>query len=121
MNYIIAMYFRPFQNGGKRTLYLVDTVAMVAQQASYIRHLTDLSVGEYTSSDTVNVFEVEDWEQELQENQVFFQEHRMVYTLDNFIMILTETRTITFLLSINNISFHLIHCRNKHSLVVSVW
>jgi hypothetical protein len=62
-----------------------------------------------------------DWEQELQENQVLFQEYRIVYTLDNFIMILTGTRMITILLSINNINFHLIHCRNKHSLVVSFW
>ncbi|XP_021929010.1 endoribonuclease Dcr-1-like isoform X4 [Zootermopsis nevadensis] len=61
---------RPFQHGGKRTLYLVDTVAVVAQQASYIRHLTDLSVGEYTSSDEVDMFDTEDWEQEFQENQV---------------------------------------------------
>ena len=63
-------YFRPFRHGGKRTLYLVDTVAMVAQQASYIRHLTDLSVGEYTSVDTVDMFDTEDWEQQFQGNQV---------------------------------------------------
>jgi hypothetical protein len=66
-----VMCFRPFHHGGKRTLYLVDTVATVAQQASYIRHLTDLSVGEYASSDTVDVFNIDDWMQELQENQVF--------------------------------------------------
>lgn len=53
-------------------MYLVDTVAVVAQQASYIRHLTDLSVGEYTSSDEVDMFDTEDWEQEFQENQVLF-------------------------------------------------
>jgi hypothetical protein len=46
---------------------------MVAQQASYIRHLTDLSVGEYCSGDTVDVFDTEDWEQEFQENQVSLQ------------------------------------------------
>jgi hypothetical protein len=43
---------------------------MVAQQASYIRHLTDLSVGEYTSGDTVDTFDMEDWEQQFQGNQV---------------------------------------------------
>jgi len=64
------VYCRPFRHGGKRTLYLVDTVAMVAQQASYIRHLTDLSVGEYTSADTVDMFDMEDWEQQFQGNQV---------------------------------------------------
>ena len=64
------IYFRPFRHGGKRTLYLVDTVAMVAQQASYIRHLTDLSVGEYASVDAVDVFDMEDWEQQFQGNQV---------------------------------------------------
>jgi hypothetical protein len=69
---LTVTYFRPFQHGGKRTLYLVDTVAMVAQQASYIRHLTDLCVGEYSSSDTVDMFDIEDWEQEFQENQVSF-------------------------------------------------
>lgn len=46
---------------------------MVAQQASYIRHLTDLSVGEYTSSGAIDMFDIEDWEQEFQENQVSFQ------------------------------------------------
>lgn len=64
------MYFRPFRHGGKRTLYLVDTVAVVAQQASYIRHLTDLSVGEYTSGDIVDMFDMEDWEQQFQGSQV---------------------------------------------------
>ena len=64
------IYFRPFRHGCKRTLYLVDTVAMVAQQASYIRHLTDLSVGEYTSVDTVDMFDMVDWEQQFQGNQV---------------------------------------------------
>jgi hypothetical protein len=44
---------------------------MVAQQASYIRHLTDLCVGEYASSDTVDMSDIDDWMQELQENQVF--------------------------------------------------
>ena len=44
---------------------------MVAQQASYIRHLTDLTVGEYTSTDTVNMWDADDWEQEFQDNQVF--------------------------------------------------
>jgi hypothetical protein len=63
--------FRPFHHGGKRTLYLVDTMAMVAQQASYIRHLTDLCVGEYASSDTVHMFDIDDWMHELQQNQVF--------------------------------------------------
>jgi hypothetical protein len=43
---------------------------MVAQQASYIRHLTDLSVGEYASGDTVDMLDMEDWEQQFQENQV---------------------------------------------------
>ena len=61
---------RPYHDNGKRTLYLVDTVAMVAQQASYIRHLTDLTIGEYTSSDAVNMWDAEDWEQEFQDNQV---------------------------------------------------
>lgn len=65
-----SIHFRPFRHGGKRTLYLVDTVAMVAQQASYIRHLTDLSVGEYTSGDIVDVFDMEDWERQFQGNQV---------------------------------------------------
>jgi ferredoxin len=43
---------------------------MVAQQASYIRHLTDLCVGQYACSDTVDMFDIDDWMQELQENQV---------------------------------------------------
>jgi len=43
---------------------------MVAQQALYIRHLTDLSVGEYVSVDTVDMFGVEDWKQQFQGNQV---------------------------------------------------
>jgi hypothetical protein len=68
----LDVYFRPFRHGGKRTLYLVDTVAVVAQQASYIRHLTDLSVGEYASRDAVDTFDMEDWEQEFRENQVDF-------------------------------------------------
>jgi hypothetical protein len=49
---------------------------MVAQQASYIRHLTDLCVREYASSDTVDTFDIDSWTQELEENQVFLKTQR---------------------------------------------
>ncbi|GLG98532.1 Endoribonuclease Dcr-1 [Gryllus bimaculatus] len=62
---------KPWRGGGKRTLYVVDTPTLVAQQAAYIRHLTDLSVGEYVldTEEEQAIWSV-DWETELQTHQV---------------------------------------------------
>ncbi|XP_046985158.1 endoribonuclease Dcr-1-like [Schistocerca americana] len=56
---------RPIKNGGKRSVYLVDSVALVGHQATYINNLTDLTVGEYSEFSSVT-----DWEKELMEKQV---------------------------------------------------
>jgi hypothetical protein len=62
-------------------------VAMVAQQASYILHLTDLCVGVYASSDTVDMFNIDSWMQELKENQVFLiTQENAIKTCVDFIM-----------------------------------
>nr|AFK29469.1 Dicer1 [Locusta migratoria]BAW35364.1 Dicer1 [Locusta migratoria] len=56
---------RPIKNGGKRSVYLVDSMALVEHQAAYINNLTDLTVGEYSEFSSVT-----DWEKELMEKQV---------------------------------------------------
>nr|CAD7589801.1 unnamed protein product [Timema genevievae] len=61
---------RPWSEGGKRTLYVVDTAALATQQASYIRHLTDLNVAEYTSMDEDEIWDIEFWDYEISLNQV---------------------------------------------------
>ncbi|XP_067013187.2 endoribonuclease Dcr-1 [Anabrus simplex] len=72
---------RPFHHGGKRTLYLVDTVSLVAQQAAYIRHLTDLSVGEYSSSEQVESWGADEWEREFVNLQVLVMTSDICYNI----------------------------------------
>uniref|UniRef100_A0A1B6LS93 Uncharacterized protein n=1 Tax=Graphocephala atropunctata TaxID=36148 RepID=A0A1B6LS93_9HEMI len=38
---------RPYQSGGKKTLFISSSAASVHQHALSVQHLTDLSVGEY--------------------------------------------------------------------------
>lgn len=109
MNPIV--YCRPFRHGGKRTLYLVDTVALVAQQASYIRHLTDLSVGEYTSADDkVDMFDMEDWEQQFQGNQVDVTSFCILWQQGVHCM----ASGVHFMASGGTFCILLVQCKNKH-------
>ena len=61
---------RPWSEGGKRTFFLVNTVPLVKQQATAIEQHTDLTVGQFTGSASLDAWERRDWEVHLEQNQV---------------------------------------------------
>ncbi|VDO98315.1 unnamed protein product [Soboliphyme baturini] len=61
---------RPFKEGGKRTFFLVDKVALVKQQADQIRKHTNLVVGEFHGRMNVDFWDKAAWSKHLENNQV---------------------------------------------------
>lgn len=59
-----------YSEGGKRTFFLVETVALVAQQAQSIRQQTPLTVGEYSGDKGVDHWDINKWHVELENHQV---------------------------------------------------
>ena len=55
---------------GKRTFFMVNTVALVGQQAAYIRRHSRHSVGEYSGDMNVDFWDKDKWQEELSKNQV---------------------------------------------------
>lgn len=60
----------PFEEGGKRTFFLVPTVPLVVQQQKAIKCQTDLRVGGYVGDMNVDNWNKERWEKEFVESQV---------------------------------------------------
>lgn len=65
--YLCLLCFR-----GKRSFFMVNTVALVSQQAAYIRRHSHHSVGEYSGDLNLDFWTKEIWQQELSQNQVQF-------------------------------------------------
>ena len=65
-----AVPVRPWAEGGKRTFFIVNTVPLVEQQARAIEQHTDLTVGQFVGSATLDAWKKEDWEVHLEKNQV---------------------------------------------------
>ncbi|XP_043238115.1 endoribonuclease Dcr-1-like [Amphibalanus amphitrite] len=61
---------RAWSEGGKRTFFVVNTVPLVEQQARAIEQHTDLTVGQFVGSSTLDAWKKHDWEAHLVENQV---------------------------------------------------
>nr|AWH61386.1 putative dicerB [Actinia equina] len=61
---------KDYEDGGKRTFFLVNTVPLVAQQRKVIDQNTDLSVGKYVGEDGVDFWGKERWLKELKDHQV---------------------------------------------------
>ncbi|XP_071454543.1 endoribonuclease Dicer [Hetaerina americana] len=61
---------KPYKEGGKRTFFAVNTVALVTQQGDYIARHTHLSVGKYSGDLNVDNWNANRWEEELNKNQV---------------------------------------------------
>ncbi|CAF1126055.1 unnamed protein product [Adineta steineri] len=61
---------RSIDDGGKRTIFLVKTVALVQQQSEYIRIHTDLKVGKYYGELKVDLWDKERWINEFEQHQV---------------------------------------------------
>ncbi|XP_065304348.2 endoribonuclease Dicer-like [Dermacentor albipictus] len=60
----------PFEEGGKRTFFLVPTVPLVVQQQKAIKCQTDLRVGGYVGDMNVDNWNKQRWEKEFIESQV---------------------------------------------------
>ncbi|KAK2580644.1 hypothetical protein KPH14_007750 [Odynerus spinipes] len=61
---------KPYSTGGKRTVFLVNTVPLVTQQAEYIARHTGLQCKGYCGDMNVDIWTKEIWFQEIEENQV---------------------------------------------------
>ncbi|XP_033114296.1 endoribonuclease Dicer-like isoform X2 [Anneissia japonica] len=61
---------KAFDEGGKRTLFLVNTVPLVNQQAEVIKKHTNLEVGKYVGAMNVDLWQKDQWLEEFQNNQV---------------------------------------------------
>ncbi|KAL3188582.1 hypothetical protein MRX96_022587 [Rhipicephalus microplus] len=72
----------PFEEGGKRTFFLVPTVPLVVQQQKAIKCQTDLRVGGYVGDMNVDNWNKKRWEKEFVESQV------LVMTPDVFKLII---------------------------------
>lgn len=63
----------PFSNGGKRAVFLVNTVALVEQQAVFVeRHLQVSQVGQYSGDMHVDFWNKSVWDGEFEKFQVSF-------------------------------------------------
>ncbi|XP_021927095.1 endoribonuclease Dicer-like isoform X2 [Zootermopsis nevadensis] len=60
----------PSLDRGKRSFFMVNTVALVSQQAAYIRRHSHHSVGEYSGDLNLDFWTKEVWQQELSQNQI---------------------------------------------------
>jgi len=62
--------FRPYKEGGKRSIFVVNTVALVMQQADYISRHTGLTCRGYSGDMHVDFWEEEKWLAEIEAHQV---------------------------------------------------
>nr|CAD7400790.1 unnamed protein product [Timema cristinae] len=60
----------PFETTGKRTVFIVNTVPLVDQQATYIQRFVPVSVGMYSGDRKVDFWSREMWLEELKKNQI---------------------------------------------------
>lgn len=68
----LIFLIRPYDEGGKRTFFLVNTKTLVDQQGSVIEQMTDLKVGRYTGDLNVDFWDKSKWLEELRKHQVRF-------------------------------------------------
>ncbi len=66
---------KEFSKGGKRTIFLANTVPLVQQQADFIRKHTHLNVGEYFGEKRIDdrildAWDKEIWNRELEKNSI---------------------------------------------------
>jgi endoribonuclease Dicer len=56
---------KEFSKGGKRTIFLANTVPLVQQQADFIRKHSHLNVGEYFGDKKIDDRILDSWDQEI--------------------------------------------------------
>lgn len=60
----------PYEQGGKRTVFLVNTVPLVQQQAEVIRRHTDVNVGDYFGEKRINNKIIDSWDKKMWEAEL---------------------------------------------------
>ncbi len=70
---------KPYNEGGKRTVFVVNNVLLVSQQAKYIRKMTGLIVGEYHGEKCINNKIIDHWDIEIW-NKIFETTQVLVMT-----------------------------------------
>ncbi|EGI69620.1 Endoribonuclease Dcr-1 [Acromyrmex echinatior] len=60
---------KPYQEGGKRSIFVVNTVALVEQQSTYIKRHTDLRCKGYSGDMMVDFWMEEEWITEIEEHE----------------------------------------------------
>lgn len=66
----LFLYFRPYREGGKRSIITVNTVPLVYQHTEYIRRHTDLHCKGYSGEMKVDFWSEEQWLAEIEEHKV---------------------------------------------------
>uniref|UniRef100_A0A672J677 ribonuclease III n=1 Tax=Salarias fasciatus TaxID=181472 RepID=A0A672J677_SALFA len=86
-----------YQDRAKKTVFLVNTVSCVIQQAAAVRTHSDLLVGEYTDLEETLAWPDQQWSQELMENQVLVMTcHIFLHVLRNKILPLSKINLVVF-------------------------
>lgn len=61
---------KPYSEDGKRSIFVVNTVALVLQQEEYMRRHTDLNCKGYSGDMGVDFWKEEQWMDEIEKNQI---------------------------------------------------
>ncbi|CAM9318950.1 unnamed protein product [Lampetra planeri] len=86
-----------YQETARRTIFLVNTVSSVVQQAAAVRTHSDLRVGEYTDLDEASAWSDQQWSQEIINNQVLVMTcHIFLHVLRNQILPLSKINLVVF-------------------------
>lgn len=75
-NVKVSFISRPYSQGGKRSIFAVNTVPLVSQQSKYISRHTDLTCKGYSGDMQVDYWEEEQWLAEIEANQVLYLYYR---------------------------------------------
>ncbi|XP_011616905.1 endoribonuclease Dicer isoform X1 [Takifugu rubripes] len=85
-----------YREAAKRTVFLVNTAASVAEQAAAVRTHSDLQVGEYSDLEKMTWTD-QRWSQEMTENQVLVMTcHIFLYILKRQILLLSKINLVVF-------------------------
>lgn len=86
-----------YHGNAKRTVFLVNTVSSVVQQAAAVRTHSDLQVGEYTDMEKISAWTDQQWSQEIIKNQVLVMTcHVFLHVLRHKILLLSKINLVVF-------------------------
>lgn len=75
-SFFVPFTFRPYQEGGKRSIFAVNTVPLVMQQAEYMKRHTGLKCKGYSGDMGVDFWDEDQWKTEIEEHEV------LIYNID---------------------------------------